>query len=66
MDGTKLELLELYRIYVNEKDQKKKQYIKNVIDNTERRIKNWEKVATDIYLEASKYVTFYKDSEDEE
>lgn len=66
MNESKLELLELYRIYVNEKNQEKKKCIKNVIDNAERRIRNWEKVATDIYLEASKYVTFYKGSEDEE
>ena len=66
MIEAKLELLELYRIYVNEKNQEEKQRIKRIIDNTERRVRNREKVATDIYLEANKYVTFYKDSEDEE
>ena len=64
MNEAKLELLELYRIYVNEETQEKKKCIKKVIDNAEHRIRNWEKVATDIYLEASKYVTFYKGFEE--
>ena len=61
MIETRLELLKLYQILVKTTDEDEQKRIKKIIDDTERRMYNRERVEKDIYSNVSKFVEYYEE-----
>lgn len=61
MIETKLQLLELYQILVKTTDEDEQKRIKKIIDDTERRMYNRERVEKDICSNVTKFVEYYKE-----
>lgn len=61
MIETKLQLLKLYQILVKTTDEDEQKRIKKIIDDTERRMYNRERVEKDIYNNITKFVEYYEE-----
>lgn len=61
MIETKLQLLKLYQILVKTTDEDEQKRIKKIIDDTERRMYNRERVEQDIYNNITKFVEYYEE-----